>query len=100
MRLARVSILTLALALIASVAAAATWSGSATLHTCAPASDPKVVFPFSYPSKRSGRGAILWLGGAPSCSGAGGAAATLDSATLHTDDTPSVARAVISGRRI
>ena len=50
---------------LASVAAAAPRTGPSTLATCAPASDPRVVFPFSSPDQRSGRGAILWLGGAP-----------------------------------
>jgi hypothetical protein len=100
MRLARLGILTVALTLLASVAQAATWTAPATLSTCAPAIDPAVVFPFSMPSTRSGRGAILWLGGAPSCGGGNPAPATLDSATLHSDDQPSVPRAIISGRRI
>ena len=102
MRLARFATLTVVLTLLAaSQGQAATWTPPATLHTCAPARDPRVVFPFSDPATSSGRGAILWLGGAPNCSGAGsGASATLDSATLHTDDLPSVPRAVVSGRQL
>lgn len=100
MRVARLAVLAVGLSSIASAAAAATWTGPATLDTCAPASDPQVVFPFSSPSARSGRGAILWLGGAPSCSGAGGGPATLDSASLHSDDAPSLPRAIISGHRL
>ena len=100
MPLARLVIVAVALSQIASVAAAATWTGPSTLATCAPASDPSVVFPFSSPEQRSGRGAILWLGGAPSCSGGGGEPATLDSASLHSDDAPGVPRAIVSGRRL
>jgi len=100
MPLARLVICAVALSSVVSVAAAATWTGPATLATCAPASDPSVVFPFSAPDRRSGRGAILWLGGAPSCSGAGGDPATLDSASLHSDDAPGVPRAIVSGRRL
>ena len=101
MRVAHLAAIAVALTLLAAAGAhAATWSAPATLQTCAPAGDPKVVFPFSWPSTRSGRGAILWLGGAPSCGGGAGAPSTLDSATLHTDDQPSVPRAVLSGRRL
>jgi hypothetical protein len=102
MRLARLAALTVALTLLAApVAGAATWTPAATLATCAPASDPVVAFPFSEPSTRSGRGAIMWIGGAPSCAGGGGGAtSTLDSATLHTDDQPSVPRAVVSRRQL
>ncbi len=100
MPVARLAIVAVALSLIASVAAAATWTGPSTLATCAPASEPSVVFPFSSPNQRSGRGAILWLGGAPSCSGVAGSPATLDSASLHSDDAPSLPRAIISGRRL
>jgi hypothetical protein len=102
MRLARLATITVATTLlVASSVEAATWTAPATLQTCAPASDPKVVFPFSYPSTRSGRGAILWLGGAPSCAAGGSStASTLDSATLHSDDQPSVARAVVSGHQL
>src|SRR6202043_4147701 len=69
MPLGRLAIAAVALSLIASVAAAAALPGPSTLAACAPASAPSVVFPFSAPDQRSGRGAILWLGGAPSCSG-------------------------------
>src|ERR1019366_6657183 len=107
MRLGRLSISTVAVALVVSVAVAPSWSAVApswsagvTLRTCAPASEPKVVFPLSSPSTRSGRGAILWLGGAPNCSGGGSSSTTLDSATLHSDDLPSAPRAIISGRRL
>jgi len=97
MRLARPAAITVALALLgAPVAGAATWTPAATLETCAPASDPVVAFPFSAPSARSGRGAIMWIGGAPGCAGGGGGAtSTLDSATLHSDDRPSIPRAVV-----
>ena len=72
MRLARLAALAVALTLLgAPVAGAATWTPAATLATCAPASDPVVAFPFSEPSTRSGRGAIMWIGGAPSCAGTG-----------------------------
>jgi hypothetical protein len=101
MRVARLATITVALTLLAAASGhAATWSAPATLQTCAPASDPKVVFPFSWSSRRSGRGAILWLGGAPDCAGGAGSGATLDSATLHTDDQPSIPRAVVSGRQL
>jgi hypothetical protein len=100
MKLRRGSILALALALAPPIASAASWSAAATLKTCAPAADPKVVFPFSTPSKRSGSGAILWLGGPPSCSGKTAGSTTLDSATLQTDDLPSVPRAIILGQRL
>jgi len=101
MRLARLATLTVALTLLAAAhGQAASWTAPATLQTCGSAIDPKVVFPFSLPSARSGRGAILWLGAAPSCSGAGGAAGTLDAATLHTDDQPSIPRAIVSHRHL
>ncbi len=102
MRLARLATLAVALTLLAATGArAANWTAASTLATCAPASDPRVVFPFSQPSTRSGRGAILWLGGSPSCSGGAAAAgATLDAATLHSDDSPSVPRAVVSGHQL
>jgi hypothetical protein len=96
MRVARLAILAVALSSFPSVAAAATWTGPATLATCAPAMNPSVVFPFSSPSQRSGRGAILWLGGAPSCSGSGAQPATLNSASLHSNDAPSAPRAIVS----
>lgn len=94
--LARLSIVTVALALLSAGASAATWSEPATLRSCAPARDPQVVFPASDPAKRSGRGAILWLGSPPGCGVAG--TVTLDSATLHTSDQPSVARTAFAGR--
>jgi hypothetical protein len=107
MRLGRLSISTVAVALVVSVAVAPSWSAvapswsaGATLRTCAPASEPKVVFPLSSPSTRSGRGAILWLGGAPNCSGGGSTSTTLDSATLHNNDLASAPRAIISGRQL
>jgi hypothetical protein len=102
MRPARIATLLVALTLlVAADSRAASWTAPATLASCAPASDPKVVFPSSYPSKRSGRGAILWLGGAPDCSGAGvGSTATLDSATLHSDDRPSVPRVLVRGEQL
>jgi hypothetical protein len=94
---ARLLTTTAALTLLGAASAqAATWTTPATLPTCAAASTPKVVFPSSWPSTRSGRGAILWLGGAPDCRGAAGAAETLDSATLHTDDLPSVPRVAVA----
>lgn len=96
--LARLSIVTVALALLSAGASAASWSQPATLRTCAPARNPAVVFPFSEPSRRSGRGAILWLGSPPGCSIAG--AVALDSATLHSSDQPSVARTALAGRRL
>ena len=98
MRLARLATITAAAAVIVVPhAQAATWTAPATIATCAPAVDPKVVFPFSLPSTRSGRGAIMWIGGAPSCNGIAGEASTLDSATLHSDDQPSIPRAVVFG---
>jgi hypothetical protein len=101
MRLARLATITVAVAVIVvSHAQAATWTAPATIATCAPAVDPKVVFPFSLPSMRSGRGAIMWIGGAPSCNGGAGAASTLDSATLHSDDQPSIPRAVVAGHDV
>ena len=65
-------------------------------RSCAPARDPQVGFPFSEPSRRSGRGAILWLGSPPGCALAG--AVTLNAATLHTSDRPGVARSALEGR--
>jgi len=101
MRLACLAFVTVALTILAAAGArAATWTAPVALRTCAPAADPKVVFPFSEPSTRSGRGAILWLGGAPACAGAAGAAQALDAATLHTDDLASVPRAAISGHEL
>jgi len=94
----RLSIVTVALALLTAGASAATWSQPATLHSCAPARDPEVVFPFSEPSQRSGRGAILWLGSQPGCSLDG--ALTLDGATLHTSDRPSIARSMLAPGRV
>ena len=96
--LARLSIATVALALLAAGASAATWSQPATLASCAPARDPQVVFPFSEPSQRSGHGAILWLGSPPGCSKAG--AVALDWATLHSSDQPSIARTALAGPRL
>jgi len=96
--LARLSIVTVALALLTAGASAASWSQPATLRSCAPARDPQVVFPFSEPSQRSGRGAILWLGSPPGCSLA--RAVTLDSATLHTSDWPSVARSALGAGQL
>jgi hypothetical protein len=95
---ARLSIVTVALALLTAGASAATWSQPATLRSCAPARDPQVVFPFSEPSRRSGRGAILWLGSPPGCALAG--AVTLNAATLHTSDRPGVARSALEGRAL
>ena len=104
MRLARPAALTVALMLLGTpIAGAATWTAAATLETCAPASDPVVAFPFSEPSVRSGRGAIMWIGGAPDCAGddgGGGATSTLDSATLHSNDQPSIPRAVLGRREL
>lgn len=96
--LARLSIVTTALALLSAGASAATWSQPSTLRTCAPARDPQVVFPFSEPNRRSGRGAILWVGSPPACSVSG--ALALDSATLHTNDLPSIARTALDGRHL
>jgi hypothetical protein len=79
---------------VAAAQTPGTWSPAATIRTCAPASSPKVVFPYSLPQDRSGFGAILWLGGAPACGAAGASGTTLDGATVHSDDTLSVARAL------
>jgi hypothetical protein len=73
-----------------------TWTAAATIHTCAPATDPQVVFPYSIPQKRSGRGAILWLGRAPACRGPAGT--MLDGASLHSNDTLSLARSLVRTR--
>ena len=83
--LARATLVTVALALSAAVAAAS-WSPEATLGGCGPAATPKVVFPSSSPSTPSGRGAIMWLG----CGG-------LQAATLHSDDQPSIVRRIVAG---
>jgi len=83
--LARATIVTVALALGAT-AAAASWSSEATLGGCGPAGPPKVVFPYSSPTALSGRGAIMWLG----CGG-------LEAATLHSDDRPSIVRRIVTG---
>jgi hypothetical protein len=56
------------------------------------------VFPFSLPSVRSGRGAIVWLGGAPQCGRTARAGTTLDVASLHSDDELSIPRALWRGR--
>ena len=87
---ARLAIVTVALALLTAGASAATWSPPNTLRTCAPAHDPQVVFPASEPAHGSGRGAILWIGSPPGCALA--SALSLDSASLHSSDEPSVAR--------
>ena len=84
--LARLTIVVVALALLTAGASAASWSAETTLGGCAPASSPKVVFPYSSPATRSGRGAIVWL----ACGG-------LYGATLHSDDQPSVVRTLIAG---
>ena len=102
MRLARLATITVALMLLVVASGqGATWTAPAMLRTCAPASDPHVVFPFSAPGAPSGRGAIVWVGAAPNCSGGAVApAGTLDSATLHSNDQPGTARAVLSGRQL
>jgi hypothetical protein len=82
--LARLTIVTVALALAATGASAASWSQQSTLGGCTPAGSPAVVFPHSSPSTPSGRGAIVWLG----CGG-------LLGATLHSDDRPSVVRTLV-----
>jgi hypothetical protein len=97
----RLSLVAAVLALAAVGASAAggssssAWSAAATIRTCGSASDPRVVFPYSLPSVRSGHGAILWLGAAPSCPRGG--ATALVSATLHSDDQPSLPRALSAG---
>ena len=78
-------------------AAGSSWSAAALIQTCAPAATPQVVFPSRDPQHRSGRGAILWVGGRPRCGGAAHAGTTLDVATLHADDEPSFARALVGG---
>ena len=89
MRLASLATLLAALAVaVAAAAGAAIWSSPATIGTCAPAVGPKVVFPYRTPQSASGRGAILWLGAVPHC----GSSPTLDAASLHSDDLPSIAR--------
>ena len=66
MRSATLAVLMAALAIgVAAAAGDPRWSPSAVIATCGPASDPHVVFPYSYPQTASGRGAILWLGAAP-----------------------------------
>jgi hypothetical protein len=82
---------------VASGAAQQRWGPSSTVRTCAPAAAPRVVFPFSWPSIRSGRGAIVWLGGAPRCGRAARLGTTLDIASLHSDDALSVPRALWPG---
>jgi hypothetical protein len=77
--------------------AASLWTPATVVRTCAPAATPKVVFPFSWPSIRSGRGAIVWLGGAPHCGRPARAGTTLDVASLHSDDALSVPRSLWSG---
>ena len=97
----RVFVVVAVLALAAAGASAAggssssAWSAAATIRTCGSASDPRVVFPYSLPSVRSGHGAILWLGAAPNCSRGG--ATALDSATLHSNDQVSLPRSLSSG---
>jgi hypothetical protein len=92
----RASLLTVLVALTAGVAAAsgaATWTTPQAIRSCGPAADPKVVFPYSIPQTRSGKGAILWLGRSSACAGASGT--TLDGASLHSDDTLSIARPLL-----
>jgi hypothetical protein len=74
-----------------------TWSAAASLETCAPATTPKVVFPFSSPGRRSGEGGIVWLGSSPSCTDSGHGETTFDIAALHSDDTPAPPRALTAG---
>jgi hypothetical protein len=71
------------------------WSAAATLASCGATSAPKVVFPFSSPSARSGEGAVLWLAGP--CGGAGRAVPTIDVAALDSSDEPGAPRALLSG---
>jgi hypothetical protein len=75
--------------LLAAGASADAWSTASELAACAPASAPKVVFPFSAPNARSGAGAIVWLGPAPGCSSA---TAVIDAAAIGDDDEPGAAR--------
>jgi hypothetical protein len=72
---------------------ASRWTAARTLRTCAPATAPKVVFPYSRPSVGSGSGAIVWLGGAPHCGRAARAGTNLDVAALQSDDALSAPRA-------
>ena len=78
-------------------ATGARWTAATTVRTCAPAAMPKVVFPFSLPAVRSGRGAIVWLGGAPQCGRDTRDGTTLDIASLHSDDELSVPRTLWRG---
>ena len=86
------TIAAVALALALSSASAQTWSAPASIATCGGATQPKVVFPFSYPSRRSGEGGILWLGAAPGCPAGATGPTTVDVAGLHSDDQPAAAR--------
>ena len=91
MRSATLAALMAALATGVAVAASVSgWSPPAPIQTCAPASDPHVVFPYRTPQSASGRGAILWLGATPHC----GSPPTLDSASLHSDDRLATPRAI------
>lgn len=97
MRLGCIVTVSVALALgVAWGAAAPRWTTSS-ISTCAPAGAPKVVFPFSLPQDRSGRGAIIWLGGVPQCGRPARAGTTLDIASLHSDDQLSVPRPLWRG---
>jgi hypothetical protein len=73
------------------------WSAATRLDTCAAATQPKVVFPFSSPNTRSGEGAIVWLGSSPSCTDRGSGARTFDIAALHSDDSPVAPRPLTTG---
>jgi len=98
MRLATLVTILVALAFGAvSQALPTSWTPAIDVRTCAPAATPKVVFPFSLPQTRSGRGAILWLGGAPRCGSAAGVQSALDIASLHSDDEISVPRPLWRG---
>ncbi|MGH2850914.1 MAG: hypothetical protein ACRDLP_09880, partial [Solirubrobacteraceae bacterium] len=96
MRLATLLTVIVALTLgVASAAETATWTAPATIRSCGPAAEPKVIFPYSIPQTRSGKGAIVWLGRAPACAGAAGT--TLDGASLHSNDTLSLPRPLVRG---
>ena len=98
MRLASLATLLVAVTIgVASAAVQPLWTAATMLKSCAPATNPKVVFPFSQPSVRSGRGAILWVGGAPRCGHAPGVGTTLAAASLHSDDRAATPRAMWNG---
>ncbi len=70
------------------------WSAATTIPSCATATQPKVVFPFSAPNVRSGPGAILWLSSGQGCAGA---VTTIEAASIGAGDQPGAPRPLLGG---